>query len=195
MLVLFLSEIPPVNFIMQLIRLLDIEVFYFINHVFKNAMLDFLMPILTEMGSARFTFGMGLLCLFFRKKEIKLTGIFLLAAAFIGNNLIGLLKDKFMIPRPFIALGDVYNFIQDGGYAFPSGHASNAFLSATILSLQFRQELIFYLLALSVAFSRVYLGVHYPSDVIVGAALGLLIGYFFVFLYRRLENPSTVSAK
>lgn len=175
--------------------MLDIKIFYFINHVFKNVAFDFLMPILTEMGSVTFTFCIGLLCLFFRKKEIKVTGVFLLAAAFIGNYVVASLKDTFMVLRPFAALKDVYNLIGAGGYSFPSGHASNAFLSATILSLQVRRKIFIYLLALTVAFSRVYLGVHYPSDIIAGAALGLAIGCLFVFLYRKLEIPSNVSAK
>lgn len=61
-------------------------------------------------------------------------------------------------------------------YSFPSGHATVSFACATILTLALpRLAVPFYALAALIAFSRVYVGVHYPSDIVVGAVLGTLI--------------------
>ena len=61
-------------------------------------------------------------------------------------------------------------------YSFPSGHATVSFACATILTLALpRLAAPFYALAALIAFSRVYVGVHYPSDIVVGAVLGTLI--------------------
>ena len=61
-------------------------------------------------------------------------------------------------------------------YSFPSGHATVSFACATILTFAVpRLAVPFYALAALIAFSRVYVGVHYPSDIVVGAVLGTLI--------------------
>ena len=61
--------------------------------------------------------------------------------------------------------------------SFPAGHAATAFAGATLLSyLAPRLTPFFMLLAAAIGFSRVYAGVHYPSDVLGGAAIGLLVG-------------------
>jgi undecaprenyl-diphosphatase len=62
-------------------------------------------------------------------------------------------------------------------HSFPSGHATIAFAAATVLgALAPRGRIVFYLLAAAIAWSRVYVGVHYPLDVLAGAALGTALG-------------------
>jgi len=79
--------------------------------------------------------------------------------------------------RPYAALANVHLSGGESGdpYSFPSGHATGAFALATSLSLRYPRPAMYiplHLWALFVAYGRVYLGVHYPSDVLVGGAIG-----------------------
>jgi undecaprenyl-diphosphatase len=79
--------------------------------------------------------------------------------------------------------------------SFPSGHAATSFVAATMLSFAFpRLRLPFALLAAAVAFSRVYVGVHYPLDVIGGAVLGVLIAALLAWLIQRRVATGSNSA-
>jgi undecaprenyl-diphosphatase len=82
-------------------------------------------------------------------------------------------------PRPFIA--DVTSRVvgyHPETYSFPSGHSASSFAAATVLAfaLTRRRAALVWALAAAVAFSRIYIGVHYPLDVVVGAFIGVLIG-------------------
>lgn len=108
-----------------------------------------------------------------------------IVATLLGTwMLVGLIKVAVALPRPFITLSDVAVLIQDpASWSFPSGHATMAFALATTILLLHRTEkvvddrglvLVLYIMACLVGFSRVYVGVHYPLDVLAGAVLGLL---------------------
>ena len=81
--------------------------------------------------------------------------------------------------------------------SFPSGHAATSFAAATMLSFAFpRLAPFLYVLAAAVAFSRVYVGVHYPLDVIAGAALGVLIAKALrLLVQQRLNRASSRTTK
>jgi len=77
--------------------------------------------------------------------------------------------------RPYITYSDIHKLDAGGGYSFPSGHTSAAFSTATSLSLLYPKWYVIapaYLYAGLVGYSRIYEGVHYPSDVLVGAIVG-----------------------
>ena len=82
--------------------------------------------------------------------------------------------------RPFITYSFIIKRDAGGGYSFPSGHTSAAFCTATSLSLLFPKWYIIgpsYLYASVVAYSRMYQGVHYPTDVLAGAIVGAGCGW------------------
>lgn len=77
----------------------------------------------------------------------------------------------------------------DNSYAFPSGHATIAFAMAYLLAHnEPRRRWIFYLLAILISFSRIYLGKHYPLDVLIGSVLGLVIGWAVITLYNKMHG-------
>lgn len=84
----------------------------------------------------------------------------------------------------FVHIVDGY---RGGRYGFPSCHGSNTFALATIISLSLRSmrlSVILYYWALLNCYSRIYLGVHYPGDLVVGGMIGMLSGYLFYTIYR-----------
>jgi membrane-associated phospholipid phosphatase len=94
-----------------------------------------------------------------------------------------LVKEVFALPRPFHYSPDLVNLRTPDDFSFPSGHAQQAALFWGLLALHFRKRwftALAVLMILLIGFSRVYLGVHFPSDVVVGWTLGVAIALGFI---------------
>jgi undecaprenyl-diphosphatase len=95
------------------------------------------------------------------------------------------LKAALERPRPSQTIPQADPLMGAIGGSFPSGHAATAFAGAVALSYLWRRGTpLFLLLAVAISFSRVYVGVHYPGDVLAGAALGTVVGLAWVAALR-----------
>jgi undecaprenyl-diphosphatase len=123
-----------------------------------------------------------------RPRSVPWSALLATAALLIASAASGLLKDVFDRVRPALAEPGVTALVSlPGDASMPSGHAATAAAAAGVVALlhpRLRAPLA--ALVAAIALSRVYLGVHYPSDVIVGAALGLAIAWLVVALARRV---------
>jgi membrane-associated phospholipid phosphatase len=177
---------------------IDTLLFFFINRDLHNNLLDILMPFITNR--AYLIFLPFFLWPFLKDRK---NALIILALAFasllIADWFSNTLKHYFERVRPCSDLDDVRVLVGCGrSFSMPSNHAANAFAFVTpfFILLKSRIRYVFVIVALLVGFSRVYVGVHYPSDVIVGALLGLLLAISFVKLYgwsseRFKEKPHT----
>jgi membrane-associated phospholipid phosphatase len=157
---------------------LDIALFRLIHDQWQNPLFDRLMPILS--GHPLFypvvlTLAAFMLWRGGRRARLCLLMLLLLLPA--GDGLVcNTIKKAVGRPRPYAALEGVEPRTGSGqnrGKSMPSGHAFNWFAATTVLALYYRRSWRFMLpMAVAVAYSRVYNGVHYPSDVLAGAILG-----------------------
>ena len=107
-----------------------------------------------------------------------------------------LLKNIIGRPRPFVAYGFDLLIPPPPSFSFPSGHALSSFSSAFIFCHFIgRKAYPFIAAALLISFSRIYLLVHYPSDVIAGALFGILTAFCAVRIYERLIVASGKNSK
>ena len=161
---------------MNWLQQLDVAGLRFINQTLSNPVFDILMPFAS--GNRYFIPAVFIAVLLLLWKGGTRGRLCVLMLAFIvlpGDGLIcNLIKNVTARPRPFLALDDIHLLLGRGpSFSLPSSHAANWFAATMILLVYYRRSWWFMLpLACLVSFSRVYNGVHYPSDVIVGAVLG-----------------------
>ena len=162
----------------------DHTLLYFINTFGSNQWLDIFFPAITDLHkSPYFAFIVVpfFLCLFIWKYRKYGLWIFLGLIFCLGLSdfLGGQIKKNVQRSRPGDTFGvEVIIRAPYGGYSFVSNHATNMFSLATYSSFFIPQlSLPTFALASLIAYSRVYNGVHYPSDVVGGAFLGILFGY------------------
>lgn len=166
----------------------ELRVFYIFNDTIKCCFLDLIMPIITKMGQTLFTVSVCLLLMAFGKQQTKIAGIEALLNLGISSLFVYFLKKLFTRPRPFNTLSKINVFNRDmHDFSFPSGHTTAAFSIACILALNFTVLApLFILIALCVGISRMYLGVHYPSDIVAGMTIGFIFSLIIFHLFTLL---------
>ncbi len=160
---------------------IDQSIFLFINQHLWNSCMGFAMFVLTQLGNGYFLLPLVIagLLIFDRKNALRVIVVSIIAILF-GGIIVHILKELVQRPRPlaeslFEAINiNVCGRKLCGENSFPSGHSQIAFSIAAVLSGYYKKWLLFYLLAFLVAFSRVYIGVHYPFDIIAGSVIGYL---------------------
>jgi len=174
------------------IQSFDVSVLNAIQNTLRCGFLDFFTVFLSYVTTSGIIWiATGVILIFFKKtRVVGIVVLIALAIGFLSGDV--LLKHLVNRPRPFTVNPDIVLLIkQPSGASFPSTHSVLAAASTTVL-LTKKRTLGFIALALTVCivFSRLYLYVHYPTDVLCGLLLGVLCGAAALLIAKaaKLEN-------
>lgn len=174
----------------ELIQQADLNLLYVLNAKLENGYMDQFWLFITQMHKNKImlfgVFPALIGWLFYRCGTKAIRPLLAMAAAVAIADTVAYRGIKSVVhrPRPFQnqeTQAWLRKIGQAHGPSFPSNHAANCFAGAFVLATYFRRRaFLIFTVATLVAVSRTMLGVHYPSDVLVGSALGLLIGWLLM---------------
>ncbi len=177
---------------LELLNQVDTTLFVWLNSGLANPLSDIVMPVITSDNALRIMYAIAMVLVLW-KGDTRLRWLVLfsgLTLALSDQLAANFLKQSIERPRPCHVLEEVHLLVGCGsGYAMPSAHAANAFGQAFLWSLAVRPVTWqLYAFAALVAISRVFVGVHYPFDILVGAAVGALSGWILYRLFTIFEQ-------
>ncbi len=170
----------------------DTGIFRGIHHGWHHPALDPVMKALTDPGPWKVPLFLLACGLFLSRGRRGVVGLLVLVLTLAASDQLSskVLKPIFRRSRPSVELADTRPlFGVRRSYSFPSGHATNFFAAVPVVGTVFPQGAIpCAVLASAVSLSRVYVGDHYPSDVLAGALLGVMLGFLGRKAFLRLER-------
>ncbi len=174
----------------------DVSILLAIQNI-KCAFLDVMMAFFSYAGEKGAVWiALSLILLAFKKT--RTVGIAVLCAMAIGL-LLGEFGIKIIVcrPRPFVTFPELpMNIGKPSGYSFPSGHTASSFAAATVIAIRCKKFAVpALLLAALIGFSRLYNCVHYPTDVICGALLGVAIAVITCALFKKFDLDNRLNKK
>ena len=171
---------------------IDTSLFHFLNGSISNPLFDLIMPIITDQDLWVIPILLLIGWLIIKGGKRGRIAVGALILAFLLTDIIAaqIIKPYFGRLRPSHAMTESINLLvsKGGKFSFVSNHAANSFCLATILSYFFSQwKNKLYVLSGVIAFSRVYVGVHYPGDIIFGGLFGYGMAWMVLSLWVILK--------
>ncbi len=169
---------------------IDVRIFYFLNRDIANPVTDKFFTFITLLNHWVIAYVILLGILWFKGGNLgKLSVLGILLTILVSDQLSSnLLKNFFQRARPCNALENVRMLVPClSSYSMPSSHAVNNFAAAAFFSgLYPRYKVVLYSTATLIALSRPIVGVHYPSDILIGALIGWSVGYVFYLIVQKI---------
>lgn len=173
----------------------EAEVLFWIRDNLTCGFMDFLMSAVSLLLTANILWFVVALALIY-KKNTRRVGTILLLALIISIILCnGIMKPCFERVRPYVEYGVPIIIPENGGYSFPSGHTTSVTVITTILLKYYRKwGYAMMVFAVMVMFSRMYLFVHYPTDILGGIAVGIvsvILAHLIIGYIERRRGDTT----
>lgn len=182
---------------MSLIQHFDNYILLCINNNMHGYVMDKMMVFITHLGSGGFIW-ITIAVLLMINKKYRNIGFMVLGALLLNTILCeGILKHLVQRMRPSTYIPAANLLIpKPSSYSFPSGHAASSFAAAGVLAKYFKgYAFVFFGLASLIAFSRLYLNVHYPTDVLAGIILGLICSKIIIYVFNRVNKHAAITMK
>lgn len=178
---------------MDFLLQLDGSVLLWIQEFLRSDLWSWFWISVTRLGDSGFIWlTSAILMLFFKKtRKVGIAALCSIALCFIITNL-GL-KNIVARPRPYTQIAELMILTHpESSFSFPSGHTANSFAVALIYfrMLPKKYGIAAVVLAALIGFSRLYIGVHYPSDVIGGFLVALFTSSVVYYLYQYLSKAA-----
>ncbi|MGE5681811.1 MAG: phosphatase PAP2 family protein [Bacillota bacterium] len=170
----------------------DLWIFYLVNHGLANPVFDKFFVFITDVNHWYIAYAILLgICFVKGGRTGKIAAVVSLLLVTFSDQLSSFfIKHWVSRIRPCNALSDVRALIDcSGSFSFPSSHAVNNFAVFAYFSRLYPKiKWILFIVAFLVSFSRIYVGRHYPSDVLGGALIGVITGYLFAWIVKWLDS-------
>lgn len=172
---------------------LDFNILFWIQNLIRNDVFDVIIPFYTSLGEDGIIWiALGLILLI--PKKYRKTGIMVLAALLVMlvvNNIV--LKNLIARPRPCWTYPEMVQLVHNpSSYSFPSGHTTSAFAVAfTVFSQHKKLGKVIIVMAAIMAFTRLYVFVHFPTDIYGGILVAAAITTFVCFMEKKISPKIT----
>ena len=178
----------------------DKKIFTFFNSSIANPVFDIFFPIITNQDIWIIPILLGIIILSIKGgTKGRIASIVLIIGVILADySSAQIIKPYFQRLRPSHDILDQIRLLvpKGGRYGFVSSHAANMYVSATILGYFYsKQKRLFFTIASLVAFSRVYVGVHYPADIVFGGLLGYGLGWITITSWVIIKMKNLKAGK